>query len=96
MPNIVENTRSRKCPKRGRKRLFKPAVYKLRFTSERTFAWIDKFRALLIRFDLKASHFMGASLRRLCPHQPSTPFESESLNRFIIIVCCVAKIKVMS
>lgn len=60
IPNIVENSRSRKRPKRGRKRLFSPAVYKLRFTSERTFAWIDKFRALLVRFDRKAAHFMGA------------------------------------
>lgn len=60
VPNIVENTRSRKRAKRGRKRLFNPEVYKLRFTSERTFAWIDKFRALLLRFDRKAAHFMGA------------------------------------
>lgn len=60
IPNIVENTRARKRPKRGRKRLFNPLIYKLRFTSERTFAWIDKFRALLIRFDRKAAHFMGA------------------------------------
>ncbi|MCU0499371.1 MAG: hypothetical protein MUF87_18630, partial [Anaerolineae bacterium] len=41
-------------------RLFNRDVYKLRFTSERTFAWIDKFRALLVRFDPKAAHFMGA------------------------------------
>jgi transposase len=60
IPNIVENTRSRKRAKRGRKRLFNPEVYKLRFTSERTFAWIDKFRALLVRFDRKSDHFMGA------------------------------------
>jgi transposase len=60
IPNIVENTRSRKKPKRGRKRLFNPEVYKLRFSSERTFAWIDKFRALLVRFDRKVAHFMGA------------------------------------
>jgi len=60
IPNIVENTRSRKRPKRGRKRLFNSEIYKLRFTSERTFAWIDKFRALLVRFDRKAAHFMGA------------------------------------
>jgi len=60
IPNIVENSRSRKRPKPGRKRLFNAAVYKLRFSSERTFAWIDKFRALLIRFDRRAVHFMGA------------------------------------
>lgn len=60
IPNSVENTRIRSRPKPRRKRLFNRAVYKLRFTSERTFAWIDKFRALLVRFDCKAAHFMGA------------------------------------
>jgi len=60
VPNIAENTRNRKTVKRGRKRLFHPAIYKHRFSSERTFAWIDKFRALLIRFDRKDVYFMGA------------------------------------
>jgi transposase len=60
IPNIVENARSRKRPKRGRKRYFNPDIYKQRFSAERTFAWIDKFRALLIRFDRKALHFLGA------------------------------------
>ena len=60
IPNIVENTRARKRPKRGRKRLFNPQVYKDRFVSERTFAWIDKFRALLVRFDRLAALFLGA------------------------------------
>lgn len=60
IPNMAENKRSRKQTKRGPKRLFNPEVYKRRFSSERTFAWIDKFRALLIRFDRKAAHFMGA------------------------------------
>ena len=59
VPNIVENTRNRKKPKRGRKRLFNAPVYRQRFTSERSFAWIDKFRALLIRFDRKAANFLG-------------------------------------
>jgi transposase len=60
IPNIPENKRNRKKAKRGRKRLFNPDVYKRRFTSERSFAWIDKFRALLIRFDRKDAHFLGA------------------------------------
>ncbi len=60
IPNIAENKRNRKYPKRGRKRLFNPAVYKDRFASERTFAWIDKFRALLVRFDIKKIYFMGS------------------------------------
>lgn len=59
IPNIAENRRNRKGVKRGRKRLFNPDVYKRRFSSERSFAWIDKFRALLIRFDRKDVYFMG-------------------------------------
>jgi transposase len=59
IPNMAENKRNRKTPKRGRKRLFNATVYKRRFTSERSFAWIDKFRALLIRFDRKDANFLG-------------------------------------
>ena len=59
IPNIVENQRNRKQPKRGRRRLFNPEVYKRRFTSERSFAWIDKFRALLTRFDIHDVFFLS-------------------------------------
>jgi len=59
VPNIAENKRNRKTPKRGRKRLFNALVYRQRFTSERSFAWIDKFRALLIRFDRKQANFLA-------------------------------------
>lgn len=60
IPNIAENKRNRKRAKRGRKRLFDPVIYKRRFTSERSFAWIDKFRALLVRFDRLDQVFLGA------------------------------------
>jgi transposase len=60
VPNIDENKRNRKTAKRGRKRFFNPETYKRRFTCERTFAWIDKFKALLIRFDRKNVYFLGA------------------------------------
>jgi transposase len=60
IPNIDENQRNRKTTKLGRKRLFNPTIYKDRFASERTFAWIDKFRALLVRFDVKKIYFMGS------------------------------------
>jgi transposase len=59
VPNIAENKRNRKALKRGRKRLFNADVYKNRFVSERSFAWIDKFRALLVRFDLKDANFLA-------------------------------------
>ena len=60
IPNMPENRRNRKTTKLGRKRLFNPTLYKDRFASERTFAWIDKFRALLVRFDIKKIYFMGS------------------------------------
>jgi hypothetical protein len=51
-PNINPNPRGRKRTKRGRKPLFDQAVFKERFrTIERVFAWEDKFRRLLLRFD---------------------------------------------
>lgn len=48
IPNMDENKRNRKTTKLGRRRLFNPTIDKDRFTSERTFAWVDKFRALLV------------------------------------------------
>jgi transposase len=59
IPNIPENPRNRKQTKRGRKRLFNTVIYKHRFTAERTFAWIDKFKALLVRCERKGSYFFG-------------------------------------
>ncbi|WP_181448418.1 transposase [Paraburkholderia phytofirmans] len=52
VPNINPNSRGRKRPRRGRKPLFDPAIFEERFrTIERLFAWDDKFRRLLHRFD---------------------------------------------
>jgi hypothetical protein len=50
IPNIKENPRNRKRPKRGRKRFFNAAIHALRMRVERTFAWEDKFKRLLLRF----------------------------------------------
>ena len=61
-PNIKENPRNRQKPKPGRKRFFDNALYKLRFIVERTFAWEDKFRRLLLRFETKQSHHLGFKL----------------------------------
>jgi transposase len=60
IPNMDENKRNRKGIKPGRKRLFNAEVYKRRFTSERSFAWVDKFRALLLRFERRDVYFMGS------------------------------------
>jgi hypothetical protein len=51
IPNIKENLRNRKGTKRGRKRLFNAAIHALRMRVERTFAWEDKFKRLLLRFE---------------------------------------------
>ena len=52
VPNINANPRARKQPKRGRKVIFDPSIFAERFwTIERVFAWEDKFRRLLLRFE---------------------------------------------
>ena len=60
IPNIPENPRNRQQTKRGRKRLFNAQVYADRFCAERTFAWVDKFKRLLIRFERYDACFLGA------------------------------------
>jgi transposase len=64
MPNINPNVRGRKQPKRGRKPLFDQAIFEERFqTIERVFAWEDKFRRLLLRFDrLSQLHYAFKTL----------------------------------
>lgn len=59
IPNIDENQRNCKKVKPGRKRHFNKKVYNNRFCIERTFAWIDKFKRLLIRFERDDDLFMG-------------------------------------
>lgn len=61
IPNIPENPRNRKKAKPGPKRLFNLEIYKHRFVSERSFAWMDKFRHILTRFDRKDAYFLGAN-----------------------------------
>jgi transposase len=58
IPNITENPRHRKHMKRGRKRLFNEALHALRTRVDRTFAWEDKFKRLLLRFEhIQQRHF---------------------------------------
>src|SRR4029453_14827569 len=51
IPNINENPRHQKTTKRGRKRFFNAALHALRMRVERTVAWEDKFKRLLLRFE---------------------------------------------
>jgi hypothetical protein len=59
IPNITENPRNRKHPKRGRKRLFNAAIHGLRIRVERTLAWEDKFKRLLLRFERIQHRYYG-------------------------------------
>jgi hypothetical protein len=62
IPNIPENPRNRKYPKRGRKRLCNAAIHALRLRVERTFAWEDKFKRLLLRFERIQQRHYGMKL----------------------------------
>ena len=74
IPNIPENRRNRKRPKRGRKRGFNAAIHALRERVERTFAWEDKFRRVLLRFEhiqqrhygMKLMAYTLINVRRFC------------------------------
>ena len=62
IPNIKENPRNRKHTKRGRKRLFNAAIHALRLRVERTFAWEDKCKRLLLRFERIQQRHYGMKL----------------------------------
>ena len=74
IPNIKENPRNRKTTKRGRKRLFNDAMHALRDRVERTFAWEDEFKRLLLRFEhiqqrhygMKLMAYILINVRRFC------------------------------
>jgi transposase len=74
-PNIPENPRNRKTPKPGPKRTFEKEIFAERFfTIERVFAWEDKFKRLLLRFErrselhyaLKSLAYAMINLRHFC------------------------------
>lgn len=56
-PNMPENQGNRKKPKRGRKQIYDQDIFAERFrTIERVFAWEDKFKRLLQRFEFHSEH----------------------------------------
>lgn len=61
-PNIKENPRNRQAVKRGRQRFFDEALYLVRFTIERAFAWEDKFKRLVLRYETKQRRHLGFKL----------------------------------
>jgi hypothetical protein len=74
IPNITENPRNRKRTKRGRKRLFHEASHALRTRVDRTFAWEDTFKRLLLRvahmqprpFGMKLMAYTLINVREFC------------------------------
>jgi transposase len=63
IPNIKDNKRSRKTVKKGRKRIYSEEIFQERFhTIERTFAWEDKFKRLLLRFERISDHHFGMKM----------------------------------
>lgn len=63
VPNIKENPRNRQKTKRGRKRIYDEDIFEERFrTVERVFAWEDKFKRLLLRFERISFHHFGLKL----------------------------------
>ena len=74
IPNIKENPRNRIRSKRGRKRWFNAVIHALRERVERTFAWEDKFKRLLLRFEhiqqrhygMKLMAYTLINVRRFC------------------------------
>jgi hypothetical protein len=74
-PNIPENKGNRKKTKRGRKQKYSSDIFTERFrTIERVFAWEDKFKRLLLRFEfhsinhyaLKTIAYSMINLRHFC------------------------------
>jgi transposase len=62
LPNLKETPRNRKRPKRGRKRLCNAAIHVLRMHGERTCAWEEKCKRLLLRFERIQHRHYGMKL----------------------------------
>jgi transposase len=74
IPKIKVNPRNREGTKRGHKRLFNAVIHALRMRVERTFAWEDQFKRLLLRFEriqqrhyaMKLMAYTLINLRKFC------------------------------
>jgi len=65
-PNAPENKRNRKKSKRGKKQTFCKRIFKERFrTIERVFAWEDKFKRLLLRFEFHSTQVLTKALQTM-------------------------------
>ena len=62
IPNIKENPRNRKDHQAWAQAAFNAAIHALRLRVERTFAWEDKFKRLLLRFERIQQRHYGMKL----------------------------------
>ena len=63
IPNIPENKCNRKKSKPGPIRKFCQSIFEERFrTIERVFAWENKFKRALVRFEFISQHYFGIKL----------------------------------
>jgi hypothetical protein len=62
IPHITAKPRHRQRPKRGRKRFFNAAIHALRTRVDRTVAWEDTFKRLLLRFEHRQQRYVGMKL----------------------------------
>ena len=87
IPNIKEPP-NRKRPKRGRQHLFNAAIHTLRLCVERTFAWEDKLKRVLLRFERIQQRHYGMTLmaytmlnlRAFCGVYNSQPVQCKKLS----------------
>ena len=90
-PHLKENPRHRKPPQRGRTRLFHAAMQALRRRVERTFAWEDPCKRLLLRFERLQQRQDGMQVlaytlinpRKCCGTSNSQPVISKTYTRFV-------------
>ena len=83
--NINPNLRGRKRSKRGRKPLFEPAIFEERFhTMERVFAWEDKCRRLLLRFDRLSQ--LALPIQDLCLYRGGRPNSDRSISGSVNLI----------
>ena len=64
--DIIDNIDMNKRNAEDRDCLLDKELYKNRFVVERTNAWLDGFKALLIRFETKSTHWKALNLLAFC------------------------------
>ena len=64
--DIIDNIDQNKRNGKAGEYFFDPLLYKYRFVIERTNAWLDAFKALLIRFETNEIHWKALNLMAFC------------------------------